>query len=529
MVDSDWRAMAAFEAFAAAHGGEPGFAAWQRDGRPLSRLRSLQDVLDLKKLTERLVQPAAPASIPAALPPAAVAGPEVPTELKLGKTRAVVPEPVVIHPEELKQHMVFIGGNGSGKTTAALRLIEQLLARGTPAVLVDRKGDLARYADPAAWNAADDPALPTFGPRRRELRANLDVALYTPGSGDRGRPLSLPVFPDELAGATETDRGELARFSADALGSMMGLAGRSQSHGTLLAILSKAIEVMAQATPAGQPVQLDQVRGLIAAQEDALLDAVGGLDAKHYKRLAELMLTMSINHGALLSGGGGERLDVGRLLGRTAGRGRLTIINTQFLGSTEAVQFWLSRFLSAVDRWRARTPSPALQAVLFMDEADQYLPATSKPPTKGPLESLLKRGRSAGLGVMLATQSPGDLDYKGRDNLRAWLVGRGAGAGRHRQAQAAVRRLAGRRGIEAAAAVTGRVLPAPRGARDQREGGAVAGRDEAGAGGGNPAPGAGAPGDHRLERTAPPRPRGCPRRGGADRSSNALDGPISPS
>ena len=434
VVDTDWRAMAAFEAFAAEHGGKAGFAAWQREARPLARLRSLQDILDLKKLTERLVQAPRPEPAPthaptpaptsAPLPSPAVAPTPTATDLKLGKSRAVVPEPVLIRPEELKQHMVFIGGNGTGKTTAALRLIEQLLARGTPVVLVDRKGDLARYADPGAWDVPDDAALPSHGPRRRDLRSRLDVALFTPGSGDRGRPLSLAVFPDELAGATDTDRGELARFSADALGSMMGLTGRSQSHGALLAILSKAIEVMAQATPAGRLVQLDQIRGLIASQDDTLLNAVGGLDAKHYKKLAELMLTMSINHGTLLTGGGGEPLDVGRLFGVTPGRGRLTIINTQFLGSAEAVQFWLSRFLSAVDRWRARTPSPTLQAVLFLDEADQYLPATSKPPTKGPLESLLKRGRSAGLGVMLATQSPGDLDYKGRDNLRAWLVGR---------------------------------------------------------------------------------------------------------
>jgi hypothetical protein len=425
VVDTDWRAMVAFETFAAEHGSRADFAAWQRDARPLSRLRSLQDILDLKKLTERLVQAPPPTPSPLVAPPPTVAATPAPTELKLGKTRAVMPEPVVILPEELKQHMVFIGGSGTGKTTAALRLIEQLLARGVPAVLIDRKGDLARYADPAAWDVPDDPALPTHGPRRRALRAKLDVALYTPGSGDRGRPLSLPVFPDDLAGATETERGELARFSADVLGSMMGLTGRSQGHGTLLAILSKAIEVMAQGTPAGQPVRLEQVRGLIAGREDTLLNAVGGLDAKHYKKLAELMLTMEINHGPLLSAGG-ERLDVGRLLGRPddPGRARLTVINTQALGSNEAVQFWLSRFLLAVDRWRARASSPTLQAILFMDEADQYLPATSKPPTKGPLESLLKRGRSAGLGVMLATQSPGDLDYKGRDNVRGWLVGR---------------------------------------------------------------------------------------------------------
>ena len=437
VVDSDWRAMVAFESLATAHGHEAAFTAWQQDARPLSRLRSMQEVLDLRALSERRVQvpppePGPPAAVaapgPPAEPTASTAAPTaapVSADLKLGQTRAVVPEPVLIHPEELKQHMVFIGGNGTGKTTAALRLVEQLLARGVPAVLVDRKGDLARYADPAAWEVPDDPAFPTYGPRRRALRAKLDVALYTPGSGDRGRPLGLPVLPDELAGATETDRGELARFSADALGSMMGLTGRGAANGAMLAVLSKAIEVMAQGTPAGQPVQLEQVRGLIAGLDDTLVNAVGGLDAKHYRNLAELMLTLSIRHGSLLSTAGGERLDVDRMLARgPTGRGKLTVINTQFLGSAEAVQFWLSRFLFAVDRWRQRTPSPTLQAVLLMDEADQYLPATSKPPTKAPLESLLRRGRSAGLGVMLATQSPGDLDYRGRDNLRAWLVGR---------------------------------------------------------------------------------------------------------
>jgi hypothetical protein len=59
----------------------------------------------------------------------------------------------------------------------------------------------------------------------------------------------------------------------------------------------------------------------------------------------------------------------------------------------------------------------------MFDEADIYLPATSKPPTKTPLESLLKRERSAGISVVLATQSPGDLDYKCRENVRNWFVG----------------------------------------------------------------------------------------------------------
>lgn len=80
--------------------------------------------------------------------------------------------------------------------------------------------------------------------------------------------------------------------------------------------------------------------------------------------------------------------------------------------------------LVAMSRWCSRNPSAALQSVLFLDEADAYLPATSKPATKDPLLDLLKRARSAGVGVLLATQNPGDLDYKARDNIGTWWIGR---------------------------------------------------------------------------------------------------------
>jgi DNA helicase HerA-like ATPase len=75
-------------------------------------------------------------------------------------------------------------------------------------------------------------------------------------------------------------------------------------------------------------------------------------------------------------------------------------------------------------RFASRRPRAELQALAFFDEADRYLPATSKPVTKEPMENLLKRARSAGLGIMLATQSPGDLDYKSKENITTWLVGR---------------------------------------------------------------------------------------------------------
>jgi DNA helicase HerA-like ATPase len=88
------------------------------------------------------------------------------------------------------------------------------------------------------------------------------------------------------------------------------------------------------------------------------------------------------------------------------------------------LQFWISRLLVELGRLARKRPSKTLQGVVFFDEADAYIPATSNPPTKEPTFELLRRARSEGLGVMLATQNPGDIDYKARDNIGTWLVGK---------------------------------------------------------------------------------------------------------
>ena len=124
----------------------------------------------------------------------------------------------------------------------------------------------------------------------------------------------------------------------------------------------------------------------------------------------------------------GEKLDMELLLGRGAharpGKTRLSVISTKFLGDNDKVLFWVSQLLIEVSRWLGRNPASSLQAVLMFDEADMYLPATRQPATKQPMENLIRRARSAGLGLMLATQSPGDFDYKCRDNIRSWFIGR---------------------------------------------------------------------------------------------------------
>jgi hypothetical protein len=192
------------------------------------------------------------------------------------------------------------------------------------------------------------------------------------------------------------------------------------------AILAKAIETLA-ALP-GATITVPVLRDVIEQQDDALLNAIGGgYPDRYYATLAQRLLTLELNNRLLLTSD--ELLDVDALLGTgplaRPGRVRLSVISTRFLGDPSKVDFWVSQLLVAVSRWCAKSPRPRLQAVFLFDEADVYLPAgTKQPATKAPMEDLLKRARSAGLGVFLATQSPGDLDYRCKENVRTWLIGR---------------------------------------------------------------------------------------------------------
>jgi ABC-type dipeptide/oligopeptide/nickel transport system ATPase component len=436
VANADWRAMAAFREFHRKYSKEPYFAEWQRAERPLSELRAVHDILNLDHYGGKIGNPRVERDKPISPPPPTgttkIVPPPPPPEsrlprttnalIRLGQTRGQVPQPIDLRPADFCRHAAFLGGSGSGKTTAALAVIENLLLQGVPAVLIDRKGDLARYADPTAWTAPEPD--PDRAARRDSLRAAVDVALYTPGN-DHGRPLAIPVVPTDLGQLPAADREQLAQFAATSLGMMLGY--RSKTPDPKLVILQKAIEVLSEHP--GQTVTVKALQELVKNQDDALVYAVDGFEAKHYNRLATDLLTLSHQHRRLFEGK--DVLDVDALLGRglhaVSGKTRLTIINTQSLGDPSTTDFWVSQFLLAVDRWRGRNPASdgVLQAVFFFDEADLYLPAgTSRPAAKGPMENLLKRARSAGIGLFLATQSPGDFDYKCRDQILTWLIGR---------------------------------------------------------------------------------------------------------
>jgi DNA helicase HerA-like ATPase len=334
--------------------------------------------------------------------------------VRLGAVDSLRGEPILIPLEDIKIHMAFLGSTGSGKTTAALSVIEQLLERDVSVVLVDRKGDLARYADESWW--ADSSAAAADRERKRALRKRLDIALFTPGNS-QGRPLRLPLIPT-LADLKPQEREPLARYAAEGLGAMIGY-GKSAAHKAKSSILQSAITLLA----GERDITLDLLRDTISRPDPELLSTVEALQ-RYFASLSEDLQTLRIQRGSFLSGEG-EPLDLAALLPAPGtGRTRLTIINTSALTEVPLLQFWISRLLVELSRLGRKRPSATLQAALFLDEADTYVPATSSPPTKDPMFDLLRRSRSTGIGVLLATQNPGDFDYKARDNINTWLLGK---------------------------------------------------------------------------------------------------------
>jgi len=332
--------------------------------------------------------------------------------------------PVTLNKDVLKRHAAVLGGSGSGKTTLALSLIEQLLLRGIPAVLIDRKGDLCSYANPDVWRDNDEEFSERRG-EREKLADAIDVAVFTPGRAS-GRPISITLLPNGINELPEHEQQLLANLSAAALGDMLHLK-HSATHQKQWGTLSVALRILGSRY--SREVTLADLIHLLEDEDPELSDLTQRMDPSGKIRRDLVAQLDSLRHrNSSLFEGGGEPLSMEAFLGlgqhAREGRTRLSIIYTGFLGDNENILFWVSQFLSEALRFCQRNPNDELQAVVMFDEADLYIPANSKPATAEPLQSLLKRARSAGLGIMLATQSPGDLDYKSRDQITSWFIGR---------------------------------------------------------------------------------------------------------
>ncbi|MFB3923699.1 MAG: helicase HerA domain-containing protein [Terriglobia bacterium] len=358
--------------------------------------------------------------------------------------------------KDLVTHAACFGMTGSGKTGLCLALLEEAAIDGVPALVIDPKGDISNLLltfpelTPEAflpWINEDDARSKGVSPgeyarqqaelwknglaawgqdasRIRRLRDAADFAVYTPGS-TAGLPVS--IFKSFAApGTAIVEDPELLREringTATALLGLLGIQAdpvQSREHILLATILGNAWK---------QGRDLD-LGALIEAVQSPPVSRIGVLDLEaFYPAKERFALSMALNN--LLASPGfeawleGEPLDIASLLYTPQGKPRVSIFSIAHLGDAERM-FFVSLLLNQILGWmRMQSGTTSLRAILYMDEIFGYFPPVANPPSKQPLLTLLKQARAFGVGVVLATQNPVDLDYKGLANAGTWFIGR---------------------------------------------------------------------------------------------------------
>lgn len=357
---------------------------------------------------------------------------------------------------DLTTHAVVIGMTGSGKTGLGIALLEEAAMDGIPVIAIDPKGDIGNLLlsfpglDASSFrpwiNESDaerkgmDPDSFARGEAERwqkglaewgqpidrvaRLREKADFAIYTPGAPS-GRPLSILRSYDAPAPHVLEDPSELADRIRNAVSGLLGLLGieadplQSREHILLSAIFLNA---WSAARSLDLPTIVESIR-------KPPFTRLGVMDVEtFYPSKARFELALRLN-GLLASPGfqawvTGEPLDVASLLRSEDGRPRVSVLSIAHLPDSERM-FFVTILLNEVLSWMKSQPgTTSLRAILYMDEIFGYFPPTAAPPSKAPMLTLLKQARAFGLGLVLATQNPVDLDYKGLSNAGTWFIGR---------------------------------------------------------------------------------------------------------
>jgi len=364
--------------------------------------------------------------------------------------------PVLYDSKDLTTHAVCVGMTGSGKTGLCLAMLEEAAIDGIPAICIDPKGDIGNLmlslpglsgAEFAPWVDAGEAARRSLSvdqyaaqaaeswkkglaewdqpPERiARFRAAADVAIYTPGTNTG---LGLSVLRSLAVPGAETlaDATALREQIGSTVAALLALLGRDadplQSRDHIL--LSRIVE---QGWRAGNNLDL---ASLIALIQKPGFDKLGAIDLEtFYPGKERMQLAMAVNN--LLASPGfaawteGEPLDAQRLLFTPQGKPRIAIISIAHLSDAERM-FVVTLVLNELVAWmRRQGGTSSLRALFYMDEIFGYFPPTANPPSKPPMLTLLKQARAFGLGCVLATQNPIDLDYRGLGNAGTWLIGR---------------------------------------------------------------------------------------------------------
>ena len=359
--------------------------------------------------------------------------------------------------DDLTTHGVIVGMTGSGKTGLCLDLMEEAALNNLPALMIDPKGDITNallhfpdllpsdfepWVDPAnaqrAGKSVGQIATETamlwrnglnswdIQPERiQRLSDSVHFSIYTPGS-DAGIKISIlsslaaPEIPWE--GNEEVLRERIG----STVTAILGLIGktnidpvRDREH-ILLA------NIFEHAWSQGKDLTLGE---LIMQTQSPPFEKLGVFDVgMFFPDKARFDLAIQLNNilasPSFQSWIEGEALDIERMLYTPSGKPRHTIFYIAHLNDAERM-FFVTLLYGAVETWmRTQSGTGALRALVYFDEIFGYLPPTANPPSKEPMLRLLKQARAFGVGMVLATQNPVDIDYKALSNAGTWFIGK---------------------------------------------------------------------------------------------------------
>lgn len=365
-------------------------------------------------------------------------------------------KPLLYDSRDLCTHAVCVGMTGSGKTGLGLVTLEEAAMDRIPAIVIDPKGDLGNLlltfpdlnaGDFFPWVSNEEAARKDMtreafaektattwkeglarwgedGERIRRMREQVDLALYTPGS-TAGRPLTLLGSLHAPSEALRADDDLYRDRVSDMVSSLLGLAGiqadpvTSREHILLTTILKSAWDK-------GNDLSLE---AFISQIPNPGIQRVGVFDLESfYPSKDRMALAMQLNNllasPSFAAWTQGEPLDIDRLLRAPDGRPRISILNIAHLSDDERM-FLVTTVIGELISWmRRQRGTDSLRALFYMDEIFGYLPPTAQPPSKRGLMTLLKQARAFGLGLLLCTQNPADIDYKALSNAGTWFIGR---------------------------------------------------------------------------------------------------------
>ncbi|MBV8864156.1 MAG: ATP-binding protein, partial [Acidobacteriaceae bacterium] len=371
-------------------------------------------------------------------------------------TKQEVDQPLLYESKDLVTHAVCVGMTGSGKTGLCIGLLEEAAIDAIPAIAIDPKGDIAnllltfpelRPQDFRPWVSEAEArtkglnvdefaaqqadlwrrGIASFGQdgtRIERLKNAADVTIYTPGS-EAGVSISILKSFAAPEGSILNDPEMLRDLISATVTSLLGLVGIEADP-----IQSREHVLLANIFEANWKQERDlDLPSIITQIQKPPIAKAGVMDLEtFYPAKDRFALAMSFNN--LLASPGfkawltGDPLDVASMLHTPQGKPRISILSIAHLSDSERM-FFVSLLLNQVLSWvRTQPGTSSLRAVLYMDEIFGYFPPVANPPSKKALLTLLKQARAYGLGIVLATQNPVDLDYKGLSNTGTWFIGR---------------------------------------------------------------------------------------------------------